>query len=230
MRRNQIIMGTGVSLDIPEAKNDIIFTDVFELLKKIDARFSPYKADSELSKYQHGEIPQKNLSRDMKSIMAGCNEYELLTDGYFTANYSGKYDPTGYVKGWAIDRAGDLLKKQGYRTFCIGIGGDILASSDGDKVWSIGVQDPADNSKILNKLSISNGAVATSGNYERGAHIINPKTGRPADELLSITVIGPDIIKADVLATAGFAMGLAGATFVNKQPGYKALTIAREIV
>ena len=230
MRRNQIIMGTGVSLDIPEAKNGGTFDDVFELLRQIDARFSPYKKDSELSGYQRGEIIQKNLSLQMKAVMAACKKFEKLTNGYFSANFAGKYDPTGYVKGWAIAEAGKLIEKQGYKTYCIGIGGDILARSGGSKEWQIGIQDPKDKTKILNKLSISNGAVATSGNYERGLHIINPKTSKPANELLSLTVIGPDIIKADVLATAAFAMGKAGVKFVDRQKGYKALAVAREII
>jgi len=223
-------MGTGVSLDIPEAKNEVIFSDVFELLRQIDARFSPYKKDSELSGYQRGEIIQKNLSLQMKAVMAACKKFEKLTNGYFSANFAGKYDPTGYVKGWAIAEAGKLIEKQGYKTYCIGIGGDILARSGGSKEWQIGIQDPKDKTKILNKLSISNGAVATSGNYERGLHIINPKTSKPANELLSLTVIGPDIIKADVLATAAFAMGKAGVKFVDRQKGYKALAVAREII
>jgi thiamine biosynthesis lipoprotein len=230
MRRNQIIMGTGVSLDIPAAKDDKIFEEVFELLKKIDARFSPYKVDSELSEFQRGKILQKNLSPQMKEVKAACKKFEKLTDGYFTANFAGHFDPTGYVKGWAIAEAGKLIENLGYKTFCLGIGGDILAASNSDKIWQIGIQDPQDSKEILNKLSISNGAVATSGNYERGGHILNPKAGQPADELLSITVVGPDIIIADVLATAGFAMGRKGPDFVNSQKGYQALAVARKIV
>ena len=223
-------MGTGMSLDIPAAKNGQIFAEVFGLLRQIDAQFSPYKTDSELSRFQRGEIPFKGLSSDMKKVMAACKKYEILTGGYFSAYFAGKFDPTGYVKGWAIAEAGKLIEKQGYKTYCIGIGGDILARSGGSKEWQIGIQDPKDKTKILNKLSISNGAVATSGNYERGLHIINPKTSKPANELLSLTVIGPDIIKADVLATAAFAMGKAGVKFVDRQKGYKALAVAREII
>ena len=140
------------------------------------------------------------------------------------------FDPTGYVKGWAIAEAGQVIEKLGFKTYCIGAGGDILARSVGEKTWNIGIQDPSNPGKILNMLSITNGAVATSGNYERGAHIINPKTKKPANELLSLSITGPDIITADVLATAGFAMGKTGVDFVNSQSGYKALAVAREIV
>jgi thiamine biosynthesis lipoprotein ApbE len=94
------------------------------------------------------------------------------------------------------------------------------------KICQIGIQDPKNKTKILNKLSITNGAVATSGNYERGTHIINPKTKKPASELLSVTVSGPDIIKADILATACFAMGSKAAQFMKSQKGYQAIILA----
>ena len=124
-----------------------------------------------------------------------------------------------------------MLQEMGYETFCLSIGGDILARSDGAKQWRIGIQDPRNPQKILNKLSIYSGAVATSGSYERGRHIINPKTGLPATELLSVTVTGPDIIKADVLATAVFAMGRQkGERFMKQQEGYQALIVAGEVV
>jgi len=228
MRRSQIIMGTGVTLDIPNINDIRIFDDVFGLLKNIDERFSTYKNDSELSRYQRREINQKNLSPEMKEVKTDCEKYEKHTDGYFSAYFSGKFDPTGYVKGWSIDRAGKLIKKNGFDVYCLSIGGDILASSDGAKEWTIGVQDPTDNKKILNKLSIFSGAVATSGSYERGQHIINPKSGKLANELLSVTVIGPDIIKADVLATACFAMGNKATDFMKTQKSYQALLVRKK--
>ena len=217
-------MGTGVSLDVPAAKDEAIFEEVFKLLRKIDERFSSYKKNSELARYQRGEV---GLSEEMATIKKACTKFERLTDGYFSAYFSGKFDPTGYVKGWAIAEAGKLLDKKGIKTFCMSIGGDILARSDGNKEWKIGIQDPTDSKKILNKLSIFSGAVATSGNYERGQHIINPKTGRPADELLSVTVVGPDIITADALATACFAMGNNSIEFLNQQKNYEAVIVTR---
>ena len=134
MRMSRIIMGTGVSLDIPKAKDEKIFNRVFELLEKIDQRYSPYKKDSELSKYQRGEI---GLSAELKKNKSECSKYEKLTDGYFSAYFSGKFNPTGYVKGWAIAEAGKLLRQKGFETFCLSIGGDILARSDGSKEWNI---------------------------------------------------------------------------------------------
>lgn len=224
MRRVAQIMGMPISVDIPDCDKEQLFEDVFGLFREIDQKFSPYKENSELTRYNGEELSKKELSNEMKTVIKACMDWQKKTNGYFDAWYGEKFDPSGYVKGWAIKRAGDLIKEQGYKTFCISAGGDIMASSAGAKKWNIGIQDPTDKSKILNQLSISNGAIATSGTYERGGHIINSKTGKPAKEFLSLTVIGPDIITADVLATAAFAMGKRGIDLVNKF-GYKSLAV-----
>lgn len=223
MRRTEFLMGTHASVDVPECKKEKVFKATFDRFHEIIERFSPFKPDSELCRFQRGELSEKQLSSEMKKIKKACEEAEKITSGYFSAYFAGKFNPTGYVKGWAIAEAGRVIERHGYRTYCIGVGGDILARSDSDKVWKIGVQDPTDKQKILDKLSISNGTVATSGSYERGGHVINPKTKEPNNELLSMTVIGPDIIWADVFATAAFAMGKKGESFVNRQEDYKAI-------
>jgi thiamine biosynthesis lipoprotein len=198
-------MGTAVSVDIPHAKAKAVFDAVFERLGQIDERFSTYKPDSEVSRFAGGQLDEKNLSAELTKVITACRQWEAKTDGWFSAWAAGAFDPSGYVKGWAVTEAGKVIDNAGFGTYCIGAGGDILAKSDSSKVWNIGIQDPNNTLEILNTLSISSGAVATSGSYERGGHIINPKTKKPAGELLSVTVTGPDIITADVLATAAFA-------------------------
>lgn len=226
MRQVQHIMGMPVGVDIPNCDNAQVFSWAFARLRQIDIKFSTYKKDSEVSRYASGEIDEAALSKELKIIIRACRAAEKKTKGYFSAWAAGAFDPSGYVKGWAIAEAGKIIEKQGFKTYCIAAGGDILARSNSDKVWSIGVQDPTDKTKILNKLSISNGAVATSGNYERGAHIINPKTKQPAEKILSVTVIGPNIIWTDVLATAIFAMGKEKANaFIKSQPNYKSFIV-----
>ncbi len=220
-------MGMPISVEITDCKDEKVFESVFERLREIDKRFSTYKPQSEVSKFRAGKIKENQLSVELKDAIKACMNWEKKTDGYFSAWYDGEFDPSGYVKGWAISEVEKIIKRQGYKTFCIGAGGDILTASTGSKKWNIGIQDPTDKAKILNKLSISNGAVATSGNYARGEHIINPKTGKPAKEFLSLTVIGPDIITADVLATAAYAMGKKGIGLVNKF-GYKSLALYKK--
>jgi thiamine biosynthesis lipoprotein len=217
-------MGMPISIDIPDCSDTSVFELAFERLRQIDERFSTYKPDSEVSQYAVSQIDDKRISSELKQVIKACRHAEAETDGYFSAWAAGEFDPSGYVKGWAVAEAGKTIENSGYKTYCIGAGGDILAR--GNQNWSIGIQDPRDKFKILNTLSISNGAVCTSGSYERGAHIINPKTRKPAKELLSVTITGPDIIQADILATAVFAAGKAeGLKLLKRQEGYQAIIV-----
>jgi thiamine biosynthesis lipoprotein len=225
MRKVELIMGMPITLDIPNCNDSYVFDVVFNRLRKIDEQFSPYKKDSELMRFKRGELKEKDLSSEFKKTIKACQEAEKLTSGYFSAYFSGEFDPTGYVKGWAIFEAGKVIEKYGHTTYCVNAGGDILARSDSEKVWNIGIQHPADKAKLIEKVSGKNIAVATSGNYERGTHIINPKTGKPASSFLSVTVIGPDIITADVLATAIFARESDASSFSKLMVNYKALLI-----
>jgi FAD:protein FMN transferase len=226
MRQVRQIMGMPITVDIPACETNQTFDWAFARLRQIDEKFSTYKEDSEVSKYIRGEVNEQAASRELKKTIRACRAAQKKTDGYFSAWAGKEFDPSGYVKGWAIEEAGKIIQGQGYGTYCISAGGDIFAGSN-DKTWSIGIQDPKDNAKILNTLSIKSGAVATSGNYERGLHIINPKTGQPADELLSVTITGPDIIQADILATACFAMGLRSLEFMRDWPDYRILVVEK---
>ena len=220
-------MGMAVIIEVPGLKKESVIKTAFARLRAIDKQFSPYKKNSELSKYNRGELTELTLSPEVKFILHACRRAEEKTDGYFSAWYGGDFDPSGYVKGWAIAEAGKILEDRGYKTYCIYAGGDILARSAGKKIWKVGIQNPKNKSKILGKISGDNFAVATSGTYERGRHITNPKTNKPANELLSLTVVGPDIITADVLSTAAFAMGKQGIAFINKMPGYKCIAVSK---
>lgn len=219
------IMGMPVVIDIPGLKNDQVIEKAFDNLRRIDEQFSPFKPDSELMRFRRKEVPADKVSIGMKNVMKACLEAERYTNGYFSARYGGEFDPSGYVKGWAIAEAKLLLFELGYRTFSISAGGDITTRSSGEKVWRIGVQHPKKKNALMGKIFGKNMGIATSGNYEKGTHIINPHTGKGAQELLSLTVVGPDIVKADVLATAAFAMGLSGLQFIDKQLDYEVLAV-----
>ena len=229
MRKVAQIMGMPVSLDIPGEDRPSIFEAMFKELRLVDEQFSPYRVGSELNHFRRGELKKNQLSIGMQTVMKACLEAEKMTDGYFSARYGQEFDPTGYVKGWAVAEVEHSLLKNDIKTFCLSVGGDVDARSYSDRTWRIGIQDPRDKKSIIGKIVGKNFAVATSGNYERGHHIINPKTGKPARELLSLTVVGPSIIKADVLATAAYAMGKKGLKFIDeKQPGYEVLAVANE--
>ncbi|WP_235500556.1 FAD:protein FMN transferase [Leifsonia sp. Root227] len=155
------------------------------------------------------------------------------------------------VKGWAAARAAGEVRAGGVRRFCLNAGGDVVVGdgpggvgSQGDgqggdgegvaavEAWNVGVRTPTDPAAMLAVLSVSNAAVATSGAYERGAHIVDGRTGAPATGLLSATVIADDLTTADILATAVFALGPAGIDWavLRGARGVLALTDAGELL
>ena len=226
MRHVLFSMGMPISIDIPECKDKALFDSLEKRFHDIDARFSTYKEGSEVCRFQRGEIAQDNLSDEFQLVKAACAHYEQLTDGYFSAYYKkGLYDPTGFVKGWAIHEVGLLIKKAGYGTYLINAAGDIEAASNGDKTWHIGIQHPSDRTQTIGTITLRNGAVATSGIYERGTHIFDPHTHVAQTDIVSATTWGKDVIAADAFATAAIAMGITKALPFIKEHGYNAILI-----
>jgi thiamine biosynthesis lipoprotein len=227
MRANRIIMGTGVSIDVPRLQDAALIESVFKRLNQIDRRFSTYKENSEVSRFRRGELREAELSSELVSVMRACLKLEKVTNGYFSAWFNGQFDPTGYVKAWSIHEACKLIRKSGYETYCIGVGGDICARSN-SKTWRIGIENPVHPKAVLGVIKAKNIAVATSGNYKRGKHVYNPMTKRPVDHFISVTVSGPNIIKSDVFATSAFVMAKRGVAFIQNQPGYEAAFITKD--
>ena len=137
----------------------------------------------------------------------------------------GRLDPSGLVKGWAVAGAAARLAAAGARSLFINAGGDI-ATRGGP--WRIGIRHPLERERLAAVLEGSDLAVATSGEYERGRHVIDPHTGRPPDGLLSVTIVGPDLATADAYATAAFAMGADGPAWAATLAGYDALCITTD--
>jgi len=125
-------------------------------------------------------------------------------------------DLGGIAKGYAVDRAFELLRSLGYKNLIVNAGGDLRAGgSKTDQPWTIGIQDPRVSQKVMARLPISDAAIATSGDYEkffiyqgkRYHHIFNPRDGFPTEGCQSVTVVCKDGITADALATAVFVLG-----------------------
>ena len=217
-------MGMPISVDIPACDDAHIFLAVETIFRDCDNKFSTYIADSEVMAVQRGERDASSVSVELMHVWSLCEYYTERTGGYFSHYYKGLFDPTGLTKAYAIQLAVDLLERLGYVRFCINAGGDIAVRSDG-KPWVLGLQHPQDMSAVMGTVSLTNGALATSGTYVRGSHIIDPVHGSEPD-CISVTVTGPDIITEDVLATALFAMGRSrGIAFMRDQRGYEALFI-----
>ena len=223
-------MGMPISIDIPTCNSDKIFKALFDICANTDERFSPYKKTSEICKLWNGSVKQQYISQDMKHIMAECAKYEKLTNGYFSAHFSGKqFNPTGYVKAWCLQRMDDYLASQNIGTYLLNAGGDIVARSSGGHTWDIAIANPFNTAKPIANMNVDNLCIATSGSYEKGTHIIDPHTGKPASDLASVTVFGPSIETADVFATAVYAMGEdVGLEFIKTQPNYEAIFIHQD--
>jgi thiamine biosynthesis lipoprotein len=152
----------------------------------------------------------------------------VATDGYFSATANGHLDPSGLVKGWAVERISDLLSEAGSHHHVVNGGGDIqtVGTTRAGSPWRVGIADPFDRNQTLTTVAVSGLGVATSGTAERGHHVINPRTGRPALHLASVTVISPGITRADVLATTAVARGLDALEWLDSVPGIAALVVS----
>ena len=188
--------------------------EVTDFVKMIDRDFSTYKSDSQVSKLRRGELKIEDASAQMQEVWQLCLEAKRLTYGSFDPwCVKGGYDPSGYVKGWAADRCIEILKKHGAENIQINAAGDLSLAGgyENGKPWTIGIRSPENKFQILKTFDIFEGAIATSGTYEIGAHIKDPHTGLIAIGARSATVYGPDGGLADALATALVVTGREGA-------------------
>ncbi len=220
LRQTQLMMGMPITVEIADTRaSDSALQKVFDYFQYVDNTFSTYKDTSEVTAINKGLIPKNAYSKDMKTVFALSEETKKITHGYFDiARADGTYDPSGLVKGWAICNAANLLADDGYQNFYIDAGGDIEArgyNSSGNP-WRVGIRNPFNQEQIVKTLHITNTGVATSGTYIRGQHIYNPKERNlPIEDILSLTVIGPNVYEADRFATAAFAMGKEGISFIE---------------
>jgi thiamine biosynthesis lipoprotein len=195
---------------------------VFAWLRWVDATFSTYREDSAVRRIARGELRPRDAHPLVRAVLARCDALRERTGGYFDARASGDLDPSGLVKGWAVEHAAALLRAGGARGFWIDAGGDVRL---GGGPWRVGIRHPRRHDRVCAVLAGRNLAVATSGAYERGPHVIDPHTGRPPCGVESVTVVGPDLGTADALATAAFAMGERGPAWTARLDDYGAMTV-----
>jgi len=198
-------------------------------LQTADDVFSTWKPQSPVSRLRRGVITLDQAPPQVADVLALCREARDISGGWFDPwRLPGGVDPTGLVKGWAAERALDEFKNAGVPAAMINAGGDITVYGEPEpgQPWRIGVRHPQAADRLLCIVEISGrGAVATSGNYERGLHMLNPNTGEPARALASATVIGPDLTFADALATAVFVSGGEALERIARLRGYSAFVV-----
>jgi thiamine biosynthesis lipoprotein len=217
-------MGFPVSLRIDDEGDFSAAADaVFAWLREADARFSPFVPASEVSRYGRGELADGEVSADLTEVLGLCEEYRDATGGAFDVRLPGRgFDPCAVVKGWSAQRAAGLLTAAGARRFCLNAGGDVVVSGG---PWRVGVRHPEAAGQVCAVLEVTDAAMATSGRYERGDHILDGRTGRPATGLLSLTVLAPTLTEADATATAAFALGADGPAWAAARPGCEVFAV-----
>lgn len=229
LRDTRLLMGMPITIEITDDVPQAVLDAAYDYFDAVDRRFSTYKADSEISAMNRGEISDAAISAEMREVLALAAQTRAESDGYFDIRKpDGSRDPSGIVKGWAIRNAARLIAAQGARNFYVEAGGDIQAAGrnaeGGD--WVVGIRSPFNETEIVKAVTLRDCGIATSGSYVRGQHIYDPH--RPDAELgdiVSLSVIGRDVLEADRFATAAFAMGRDGIYFLEQLPGVEAYMI-----
>lgn len=233
MKQTKLIMGMPITVEIVDSTvTENIMTSVFDYFTSIDEQFSVYKDTSEITKINKGLIRIDEASEDMKTVFALCEETKQATTGYFDIRArDGRLDPSGLVKGWSIYHAAELLKKQGMHDFYVEAGGDIQVHGKNEHgtLWHVGIRNPFEQTQIVKVVYLDHAGIATSGTYLRGQHIYDPfDMNRLITDIVSLTVIGPNVYEADRFATAAFAMGKEGILFIEQLPGFEGYIIDKD--
>jgi thiamine biosynthesis lipoprotein len=232
--RVEHVMGMPVVVDVrDEHARDGHLDALFVWLRVVDATFSTFREDSDISLLNRGELARDDLEPEVRVVLDRCERLKLETGGYFDASAAapGRIDPSGLVKGWSVERGARILDGLGLSNYAINAGGDIVVRGGArpDPRWRVGIRHPLRSDAVAAVLELTDLAVATSGAYERGDHVLDPFTRRPPSAVLSVTVVGPDLGQADAYATAAFAMGRKGAHWTARLPrGYEAMTVLED--
>ena len=227
-------MGTTASIHVDDAVDDGVFDSVVREVRtelgRLEAMFSVFRPDSEVSRINAGTLHHLDASAEVIDVLDACAYLEQLSGGAFSIRRSRgatEINPSGFVKGWAAERSSRLFGDHGLGHWYLGVGGDFVLHGGmaSGEPWRIGIVDPRDASMLVGSVDVVDGAVATSGTAERGTHLWDPRTGQPATTFLSVTVTGPSLTWADAYATTVFVMGEPGLEWMGQFPGYSVLPV-----
>ena len=241
-RHLEVVWGTVVTIDVREVAEPFpdddevraAVDDAVAHLHWVDRVFSVHRSDTLATALRTGRRAEADLSiadgieRAMLGVLEQCRAARDLTGGAFDPWATpGGLDPSGYVKGWAAQRVADRLVRRGLGNVCVNAGGDVVCRglAGPGEPWRVGVRHPSDGRAVVRSVTPGDGAVATSGPYERGGHVRDPRTGGPARGARSATVVGPDAGLADALATALVVAGREGAEWFAGMAGWEAWVV-----
>jgi thiamine biosynthesis lipoprotein len=234
------VMGLPISIHLrgPSVRNvdvDECVQATYDELRAIDLLFSTYRPDSEVSRFNRGELALADAHPLLREVAVLCDLARRRTHGCFQSwlpNPDGGtwWDPSGVVKGWAAERAAHRLSRLAGHDVSVNAGGDIAVSPGryDSTPWRIAVEDPdrrGPGGPPLAVVPLAAGGIATSGTSARGLHVHDPRAGRPADKVRAVTVVGPSLVWADVYATAAMVMGPAALDWLESLAEYDGLVV-----
>ncbi|MFE1176134.1 FAD:protein FMN transferase [Streptomyces sp. NPDC058773] len=231
LRHIERAMGTVFSFDIRDPRTPAIksaLQDAVALLHHVDAVFSTYRSGSVISRLGRGELEPDDCPAEVRQVLDLCERAREATGGWFSAAAGGGLDPSGIVKGWAVERAARILEAAGAHHTCVNGGGDLQLTGEAapGEPWRIGIAHPRHPGRLCAVVTGRDLAIATSGTAERGAHIIDPHTGRPVARAASVTVVGRTLTMTDAYATAAFAMGAGARHWLEGLNGHEGFAVA----
>jgi FAD:protein FMN transferase len=218
------VMGTVVVFDlyVEATLNREVIDSLVEsaraTLHDADDLFSTWKTESAVSRLRRGAATLEDMPEDVVDVLSLCARARDLSQGWFNPwVMPGGVDPTGYVKGWAAQRALRAFDHDGIAGAMVNAAGDIATRGRPgvSAPFRIGVTEPGTQGRLACVVDVQS-AIATSGTYERGQHLIDPFTGRAGTRASSASVVGPDLGVADALATA---LAVAGRDFLELLEG-----------
>ncbi len=227
VRRVEHVMGMPVSLALRGAAADSAeahdaWAQALVVLRRADEVFSTYRVDSWISRLGRGEVTRSDCPAEVGEVLALAERARIESGGAFDVwkagtGQAGSLDPSGVVKGWAVQRAFAAFRGLPETDVCLSAGGDLVCRTrmPGSPGWRIGIEDPFAPSDVVAVIPVRDGAVATSGTAHRGAHIVDARTGVAAAAWASVTVVSDDLTWADIDATAAFALGVPGEAWLT---------------
>ena len=231
------VMGMPISLAMRGRHTDddparAAWAETVRVLREVDRVFSTYRPDSFVSRLGRGEIGLEDCPPEVTEVVDLGAAAERDSGGAFSIRRPGPegtsvLDPSGVVKGWAVERAAEPLRALPGTDFCLSAGGDMTCRTldPASPPWRIGIEDPADPTRVLAVVPVLIGAVATSGTAHRGQHLVDARTGRAPTGVASVTVVAASLTWADIDATAAYAHGQDAAGWLEARPARSGLVV-----
>jgi len=234
------VMGMPVSLALrgrhtADSRAREAWSEALADLREVDRVFSTYREDSCVSRLARGEITVSDCPPEVVEVLELGLLARVQSNGAFDVRrpVGGGHtvlDPTGVVKGWAVQRASAWLHALEDTDFCLSAGGDMVCHvSDPDAApWRIGIEDPRDPHRLVAVVPVRRGGVATSGTAHRGAHLYDGRTGRPPTRVAQVTVVAETLTWADIDATAAYALDADAARWLRRRADRTGLVVWRD--